>query len=282
MLSQLHDPHVHLVDGKRRFQVRRGDATPIGSVQEALIKYLDGPASPLVGGVRRLAYDRLAYGMTGEGIGYLSVMTMGGFAAGPVGWPGNTTAAADRAAALEALKSALGELSASRGLVLDLRYNPGGSEEIADLIAGCFADRRRLAYSRKARDGARYGPSFSTFAAPNDCPRFVKPIAVLVGERTTSAAEALVMRMRVLPQVVVIGQATQGAHSDVLDKTMPNGWKLGLSNEVYTLADGHVYEGVGIPPSVETPPTVKEDAEPVRFGRDIDIAVAILNKVAVN
>lgn len=276
MLGSLRDPHVHLVDGTRRFQTRRGGTTPITTLQQALVAYLDGPRSPLAGGVTRLAHDRLAFGMMPNGVGYLAVMTMGGFSKGPVGWPGNTTGAADRSAAQQALAAALDRLKAARGLVLDLRLNPGGSEEIADLIAGCFADSRRLAFERKARDGARFGPSFPTYVAPNDCPRFDKPLVVLVGERTTSAAEALVMRLRVLPQVRILGQATQGAHSDVLNKTLPNGWKLGLSNEIYTLADGRTYEGKGIPPTLATNYPSESDPDEIRYGRDIGQAASIL------
>jgi len=278
MLSRLHDPHVHLVAEARRFQSRKGDAAPIRSRHEALLTYLQGPESPFAGGVTRLAHDRLAFGMASNGVGYLAVMTMGGFSKGPDGWPGNTTGAADRAAAREAVAEALGRLKAARGLILDLRFNPGGSEEIADLIAGCFADRRRLAYYRKARDGNSYGPSFATYAAPNDCPRFDRPVVVLVGERTTSAAEALVMRLRVLPQVRTLGQATQGAHSDVLNKTLPNGWKLGLSNEIYTLADGGVYEGRGIPPAVATSGPQANDPDSIRYGRDIERALSMLEQ----
>lgn len=276
MLSRLHDPHVHLVAEARRFQSRRGDATPIRSRHDALLSYLQGPGSPFAGGVTRLAHDRLAFGMASNGVGYLAVMTMGGFSKGPDGWPGNTTGAADRAAAREALAAALNRLEAARGLILDLRFNPGGSEEIADLIAGCFADRRRLAFYRKARDGNRYGPSFATYVAPNDCPRFDRPVVVLISERTTSAAEALVMRLRVLPRVRTLGQATQGAHSDILNKTLPNGWKIGLSNEIYTLADGGVYEGRGIPPAVATSGPQANEPDSIRYGDDIKRALPML------
>lgn len=79
------------------------------------------------------------------------------------------------------------------------------------------------------------------------------------------------MMLRVLPQVTVIGQNTQGAHSDVLTRTLPNGWTLGLSNEVLRLADGRVYEGVGIPPDRATPSNPPANREE-RFGRDIRFA----------
>ncbi|WP_428264771.1 hypothetical protein [Haliangium sp.] len=34
---------------------------------------------------------------------------------------------------------------------------------------------------------------------------------------------------------------------------LPNGWLIGLSNEVYEAPDGAVYEAVGVPPAVEIP-----------------------------
>jgi carboxyl-terminal processing protease len=270
ILGRFQDAHVRLIDGDRRFQVRRTASGPSAAeLQRGLIEYLGRPDGALAGGVALSAHDRLAYGRTPEGAAYLAVMTMGGFSNGPDGWPGNTTSEADVAAARLALNDALAGFEGAPGLILDLRFNPGGSEAISTVIAGCFADRKRLAYTRAGRDGDRMGPAFETYAEPGDCRRFLKPVVVLTGERTTSAAEALVMRLRVLPQVTVMGQPTQGAHSDVLSRTLPNGWELGLSNEVYTLADGQVYEGVGIPPAEPTPAAAPEASPEARYGADI-------------
>lgn len=278
MLGKLHDPHVHLSDGPRRFQARRGETGVITPVQESLATYLGKPDGPLAGGVTLAAHDRLAYGVTGDKVGYLAIMTMGGFAKGPVGWPGNTTVTEDARAAAKALTTALASLNGTRGLILDLRFNPGGSDVFSEMVASCFADRKRLAYVKSAKDGAGSGPAFETFIAPGACPRYGGPVVVLTGERTTSAAESLLMRLRVLPGVSVMGQPTQGAHSDVLDKTLPNGWKLGLSNEIYRLADGKIYEGVGIPPDVATPAVPSTAPDDLRFGRDIRAAAKALSR----
>ena len=51
-----------------------------------------------------------------------------------------------------------------------------------------------------------------------------------------------------LPEVRRIGSNTAGVFSDVLDKRLPNGWKYGLSNEIYESADSISYEVVGINP----------------------------------
>jgi carboxyl-terminal processing protease len=273
ILGRFQDAHVRLVDRDRRFQVRRTASGPgTAELQRGLVEYLGRPDGALAGRVSLSAHERLAYGRTPDGVAYLAVMTMGGFSNGPVGWPGNTTSEADVAAARAALDAALAGFEGARGLILDLRFNPGGSEAISALIAGCFADEKRLAYTRAGRDGDRMGPAFETYGEPGDCRRFSGPVVVLTGERTTSAAEALVMRLRVLPQATVMGQPTQGAHSDVLTRTLPNGWELGLSNEVYTLADGQVYEGVGVPPAIQTPAPGPDASPEAAFGADIRLA----------
>ena len=59
--------------------------------------------------------------------------------------------------------------------------------------------------------------------------------------------------MRAWPQVTHIGEATNGALSDVLEKPLPNGWRVELGNEVYTDSSGDSYEVTGIPPHIEVP-----------------------------
>ena len=61
------------------------------------------------------------------------------------------------------------------------------------------------------------------------------------------------MLMRSLPQVTHIGEPTNGALSDVLEKELPNNWEFTLSNEVYRDANGQAFEAVGIPPTIAVP-----------------------------
>jgi carboxyl-terminal processing protease len=56
--------------------------------------------------------------------------------------------------------------------------------------------------------------------------------------------------MKPLPNVIHVGTPTRGALSDILEKRLPNGWLLGLSNEIYSDADGLVWEGIGIRPEM--------------------------------
>ena len=56
--------------------------------------------------------------------------------------------------------------------------------------------------------------------------------------------------MRALPNVTHYGEPTFGALSDILGKTLPNGWGLSLSNEHYVDVAGEAWEGRGIAPEV--------------------------------
>ncbi|MEL6680985.1 MAG: S41 family peptidase, partial [Pseudomonadota bacterium] len=71
---------------------------------------------------------------------------------------------------------------------------------------------------------------------------------LLTSDLTISAGEIATMAFRALPQTVHHGSATNGSLSDILEKELPNGWTLELSNEVYLDHTGAHWEGPGIPP----------------------------------
>ena len=62
-----------------------------------------------------------------------------------------------------------------------------------------------------------------------------------------------------------IGERTHGELSDVMERHLPNGWTVMLSNELYRAADGEIYEGRGVPPHVRIPFLRPEDVD---AGRD--------------
>jgi C-terminal processing protease CtpA/Prc len=52
------------------------------------------------------------------------------------------------------------------------------------------------------------------------------------------------------PEICRIGESTQGVFSDVLDRRLPNGWRVVLPNEIYVTADGKSFDVGGVPPDV--------------------------------
>jgi C-terminal processing protease CtpA/Prc len=55
------------------------------------------------------------------------------------------------------------------------------------------------------------------------------------------------------PHVIRIGLNTQGVFSDVLNRSLPNGWRFHLPNEIYFTAEGKAFDAIGVPPEVRVP-----------------------------
>jgi C-terminal processing protease CtpA/Prc len=74
-----------------------------------------------------------------------------------------------------------------------------------------------------------------------------------------------------------MGEASQGAFSDILDKRMPRGIGFGFSNEIYRSADGEWFEGKGVP--VDVAMATFDRAERLA-GKDLILEAAIARLLA--
>lgn len=154
---------------------------------------------------------------------------------------------------IEQLDQALSVLKNKKSIIIDMRFNIGGMDAVSLDLAGRFADRKRLAFSKKTRNGSGFTPVKKLYVEPEGSIVFTKKVIVLTSGFTVSAGETFVMAMRALPNVTVIGENTNGAHSDILGRILPNGWNFGLSNEVYYASDGICYEKTGLSPDTVIP-----------------------------
>lgn len=200
----------------------------------------------LLPGSRIAANKKLLWGRIRPNIGYLHVAMMDGFA-------GDDCSSEENLAALNAaLDQVMDDFSSLDGAIVDVRFNPGGEDNIALSIASRFTDRRRLAFSKKAVDGASFTKEQFYYLNPGKT-SFTKPVVLLTSRSSVSAAEVLAMCMMPLPNVTRIGEPTQGVFSDVFFRQLPNGWQIKVPDEVYSAADGIVYEGLSIPPQIYVP-----------------------------
>jgi hypothetical protein len=190
---------------------------------------------------RTAARDNLAWGRLKSGVGYLALMLCESLSKDGGG-------RADVAAATAALDHALADLAGARGVIVDLRFNEGGWDRVAVTLARRFTDSETPVFTKQAvRSGVALQPQ-TIAVTPASGPRYSGPVAVLTSDATVSAAEVAALALRALPNTRSFGHPTYGALSDALSYRLPNGWKGTVSNEIYRAADGHVYEGVGIPP----------------------------------
>jgi len=223
----------------------------------------------LTGGLQNFCENQIQYGHLDQTTGYLRILSFNSF-----------SPASDFESDLVELETSLDKLfsdNSLKALVIDVRINAGGSDPLGLAIASRLATREYLAYTKVARadpaDGGKWTPGDPSIVRPSTRPGFRGPIVVLTGPSTVSAGEtftqALIGRS---PHITRIGENTQGVFSDVLNRTLPNGWKFGLPNEVFLTPDGKAFDGPGIPPDILVPVFAPAD---LAAGRDPAMAKAI-------
>jgi C-terminal processing protease CtpA/Prc len=153
-----------------------------------------------------------------------------------------------------ALDTAFANAKSWKGLVIDVRLNGGGADPYGIAIARRLTSNPYTAYVKQARsdpvDATRWSEEQPSVVQPSTRPSFLGPVVELIGIQSISAAETFTQAlMNRTPKVIRVGETTQGVFSDVLGRTLPNGWSFGLANERF-VTNGKTYDNVGIPPDV--------------------------------
>lgn len=190
------------------------------------------------------ANDLIEWGSVHESCAYIALHAMAGHA-GKKNQP-----RADQLAAARGMERALQDIGHLPHLIIDLRTNSGGYDGVALRLAGYLIDRKRMAFSKAARNGQRFGGKQHVTIEPRGHEHYNGRLYLLTSGLTASAAEIFVLALLQHPRLQRIGEATQGILSDVMERHLPNGWRLTLSNELYSAADGTIYEDSGISPHI--------------------------------
>jgi carboxyl-terminal processing protease len=154
---------------------------------------------------------------------------------------------------LEAVEHELQQEHA-RGLVLDLRSNPGGLVEEAQLIASYFLPRGAVVVTTRGR----VQPTQVLRAQGGAIPASI-PMVVLVDRDTASAAEILTGALQDHHRATVVGTHTFGKGVFQEEQSLANGGALDITVGEYFTPNGHnlggggVHEGAGIAPEVKVP-----------------------------
>ena len=132
-----------------------------------------------------------------------------------------------------------------RGLVLDLRNNPGGILNSAIGVADTFLDGGMVTYTRGR--GSDIALEFN--ATSGD--RFAgKPVVVLVDGGSASAAEIVAGALQDHSRAVVVGQRTFGKGSVQSVLPLRNGSAMKLTTSRYFTPSGRSIQAHGIDPDV--------------------------------
>ncbi|TAN45598.1 MAG: S41 family peptidase, partial [Rhodospirillales bacterium] len=152
----------------------------------------------------------------------------------------------------ETLEAKLREAQATygrqwKGLILDLRGNPGGLLDQAVRSADLFLATGRIAATR----GRHPQSSVNHDATEGDLAAGI-PIVVLVDGRTASGGEILSSALQDRGRAVVVGTATygKGLVQTVID--LPNGGEIDLSWSRLHAPSGYALQGLGVLPNICT------------------------------
>jgi carboxyl-terminal processing protease len=184
------------------------------------------------------------------------------------------TTAMDFAAGIARLRRDLG--SKPRGLVIDLRNNPGGVLESAVEVADQMLEQGLIVTA----DGRTPAARFSMSATPGDVLAGV-PVVVLVNGATASAAEILAGALQDHHRAVLLGRRTFGKGSVQTVMPLTSGRAIKLTTSRYFTPSGRSIQGRGIEPDqlfdVNDEPLDLEDA-PTRLHlaqRDAGVRAAL-------
>lgn len=150
----------------------------------------------------------------------------------------------------ESLDIIMKDVAKTDALIIDVRFNGGGKDEVGMAVLERINDRDRIVFTKKGKMGSGFTPINKVMQAGSKN-HYSKPVYLLIGPESASATEIMALSSMSLPTVTRIGSKTEGVFSDVLDRVLPNGWEFGLSSEVYKDLNGNNFEGIGISPDVE-------------------------------
>jgi len=175
------------------------------------------------------------------------------------------------------------EISKTKGLVIDLRYNGGGSDGIGFNIIKKLTNKPfKVSASKIIKYLGRPGSElewekYEPWEGQPDGKIFYdKPVMVLIGPRTFSAAEDFVVVFDYMKRGKLIGSATGGSTGQPLGFDLPGGGTARVCSKKDTYPDGKEFVGIGIMPDI----TVKKMISDLLNGTDADknTAVKLLDK----
>jgi carboxyl-terminal processing protease len=132
-----------------------------------------------------------------------------------------------------------------KGLIIDLRDNPGGLFDQAIKVADLFLDSEVIISVR-----GNYKKLNKDFTATRNREFPIIPIVVLINKGSASAAEILAGALQTRPNVLVVGERSFGKASVQGVFPLCDGMALRLTTAHYFTPDGRNIDGKGIRPDI--------------------------------
>lgn len=142
-----------------------------------------------------------------------------------------------------------------KGLVLDLRNNPGGLLETAVQVSDVFLDPKSLTDYSKYKslivytEGRLPNSQYSAKAVPGDILKGA-PLVVLVNEGSASASEIVAGALQDYHRAVIVGTITFGKGSVQTVLPLDKSHALKLTTALYHTPSGRIIQNKGIIPDI--------------------------------
>ncbi|MFW6195048.1 MAG: S41 family peptidase [Chloroflexota bacterium] len=169
------------------------------------------------------------------------------------------------------MRDALEEMeeAGARGIILDLRFNPGGTLQATVDVADLFLNAGVVTYEEYANGDREY------WRSEDGGPALEAPLVVLVNEFSASGSEVLSAALQYHDRATVIGEQTFGKGSvNVLRDLSEPGGGVYLTVARWHDPSGGLIEGEGVTPDI----VVRQDQE-TEADEQLEAAVGHLNSM---
>lgn len=158
---------------------------------------------------------------------------------------------------LEAALADIGKNEPIKGLVLDLRGNPGGLLDQAAKVADKFIENGTLVATVGASEGREEKKASPRGTEPN------YPVVVLQSGSSASASEIVAGALKNTDRAVIVGQTSfgKGTVQLVFPRITPDGAALKLTIAQYLTPGDVSIQGVGVAPDIQLDPMTADTLE---------------------
>jgi carboxyl-terminal processing protease len=155
-----------------------------------------------------------------------------------------------------------------KGVVLDLRNNPGGLLNQAISVTDTFLRDGLIVYTQGRNPKSRKDEMASRQSTDVTC-----PVVVLINSGSASASEIVAGALQDRKRGILIGERTFGKGSVQTIMPLSDGSAVKLTIALYYTPNGRSIQASGIDPDVELPfVAVAEDATPPRDFREANLS----------